>query len=94
MAWLFATAVFLAAIWLLVQYPVLRRVALFGALGVAALVGGMILYAKERNRAAAEAISPSQIEIADLTIARPYVGSTADLAGTIRNHSAHDLSFL
>lgn len=89
MAWIFAAVVFLTVVYLLVQFPAVRKATLWivGAL----VVVGVGVYYKQQNdeRAAKAAINPTQLELADLTLSHEY---SWKITGTIRNRSKYVLS--
>jgi hypothetical protein len=92
MGWLFWTVVFLTAIYFLVRSSEFRKFAL-GAVALAALWLTYTHYTeKDRQRREASSISPTQIELSNLSLSNRY--GSWQLTGLITNNSRYALRSL
>lgn len=90
MAWIFAAVVFLTAVYLLVQFPAVRRATLWSIAVIVVLGIGYAYRQQQREAASKTAITEADLDLANLALFREY--GMWRVTGTVRNRSRHVLS--
>lgn len=90
MVWIFAAVVFLTAVYLLVQFPAVRKAALWTVVGLVVLGSGYAYQQQQNEAASKSAITEADLDLADLALFHEY--GTWKVTGTVRNRSEHVMS--